>query len=330
MSGFVLHKTQKTTFICKIMYLVNSKYTDPSFNIATEEYLLQHFKEDFFFIYVDSPSVICGKHQNPLAETNFQFITHNNIAIIRRLSGGGSVYHDFGNVNFCFIMNVESGKMVDFKKHTAPIIRVLESFGVNAELGVRNDILINGLKVSGNAEHVWKNRVLHHGTLLFNSDLKKLNESIKADPNVYTDKAVKSKRSLVTNIKPFIDSEISQHQFMERIEEIVSKEYNLKKLELTEKDIKKIQHLSESKYKTWEWNYGYSPKYNLKKEITIDDMKYNIDIFVENGVITYACFKCNNIEDRELSSKLKGCFHRIDSLEVIFPMPFDFLIKLFF
>ncbi len=312
------------------MNFLKSNTNNPYFNIATEDYLLHQFKEDFFFLYIDQPSVICGKHQNALAEINYPFIQNHQIDVVRRLSGGGAVYHDLGNVNFCFIMNVEDGKMVDFKKHTTPLMRVIESFGANPVLGVRNDILIDGLKVSGNAEHVWKNRVLHHGTLLFNSDLDQLNEAIKVDEFLFVDKAVRSKRSHVANINSSIGINVTQQQFVQRIEEIVSDAFNVEIMELSDFDILSIQNLVESKYKTWEWNFGYSPKYNFKKEITIGDAKYFIDIFVEKGVIVNAHFFCNNVEDVKLSLQLIGSFHRIESLEKVTLLPIDFLEKLFF
>lgn len=312
------------------MYFLKSNTNNPYFNIATEDYLLHHFEDDFFFLYIDSPSVICGKHQNALAETNHQYITENDIPLIRRLSGGGTVYHDLGNVNFCFIVNVNDGKLVDFKKHTAPLIRVIESFGAKPVLGVRNDIILDGLKVSGNAEHVWKNRVLHHGTLLFNSNLSNLNQSINVQQGLFSDKAVKSKRSQVTNICMSIPQNVTINQFVDRIEEIVSTTHDVGKIELTNFDVQQIEKLVEEKYNTWEWNYGYSPKYNYKKELLIDGSEYVIELLVEKGVIIDAQFLENHIVDLQVSSQLLGCSHRMESLMKATLLPPDFLLKLFF
>ena len=187
------------------MLIIQNSTTDPYFNIAVEEYLLKNFTDDCFILYQNKPSIIIGKHQNTLAEINYQYVKENNIAVVRRLSGGGTVYHDLGNLNFSFIKNSGNDKnLVDFKMYTTPIIEVLKQLGVNAEFGGHNDIQVNGFKISGNAEHIFKKRVLHHGTLLFSSDLSILNNAIKAPENRYSDKAVKSVRAVVANIKDFI------------------------------------------------------------------------------------------------------------------------------
>ncbi len=148
--------------------------TDPFFNLAVEEYLLRNRTEDFLVLGINDPSVIIGKHQVAHREADTKFVMENNIPVIRRISGGGTVYHDFGNVNFSFILNSARGTQVDFRKYTLPVIEFLASLKVNAELEGKNDLKVNGLKISGNAEHVYRERVLHHGTLLFNADLGKL------------------------------------------------------------------------------------------------------------------------------------------------------------
>jgi lipoate---protein ligase len=314
------------------MYFLNSKSTDPYYNIATEDYLLHHFKEDFFFLYVDQPSVICGKHQNVLAEINYPYIKEHDIAVVRRLSGGGTVYHDLGNVNFCFIMNVEDGKLVDFKKHTAPLMNVIESYGATPVLGVRNDIMLDGQKVSGNAEHIWKNRVLHHGTLLFDSDLERLDEAIKVRPELYVDKAVKSKRSRVNNIHSFLSQEVAQQMFVNRIEKIVSETYFVEPFGLTDSDHTQIQQLMESKYKTWDWNYGYSPKYQFQNEFRISEDHYRVELTVEKGVILDAKVWLNGLVNSEWSNELVGCLHFEDLLVEKSSLPFsrkDFIHFLF-
>jgi lipoate-protein ligase A len=161
------------------MLCINLPTHDPYFNLATEEYLLRSGKENYFLVSVNDPSVIIGKHQIANAESAVQYVTENNIPVIRRISGGGTVYHDEGNLNFTFIGNSTSGHQIDFKKHTEPIIDFLESKNVNAEFYGKNQINADGIKISGNAEHIYKNRVLHHGTLLYCTSLEKLHNSIK-------------------------------------------------------------------------------------------------------------------------------------------------------
>lgn len=290
------------------MYFLSSQSNNPYYNIATEDYLLHHFKEDFFFLYIDRPSVICGKHQNVLAEINYSYVKEHGIAVVRRLSGGGTVYHDLGNVNFCFIMNVDQGKQVDFKKHTAPLMKVIESFGVTPVLGERNDILLDGGKVSGNAEHLWKNRVLHHGTLLFDSDLGRLSEAIKVRPELYIDKAVKSKRSQVINIGSFVDG-VTMQMLIGRIKKIISDTYSLELFSLNDYDHSQIQQLVESKYQTWAWNFGYSPKYQFKNELFVNADCYRVELSVEKGVILASKIWLNDVFNPLWSMELIGSFH---------------------
>ena len=158
------------------MLCVNQTKTDPYFNIASEEYLLKNFDDEIIMLYINEPSVIVGKHQNTLAEINYTLAKQKGLSVIRRLSGGGSVFHDLGNLNFTFIKNGTPGKLVDFKGYTQPIVDALNEIGVNAEFGGHNSLLIGGKKFSGNAEHIYKNRVMHHGTILFSTNLENLAE----------------------------------------------------------------------------------------------------------------------------------------------------------
>lgn len=149
------------------MLCLNLPSTDPFFNISADEYLLKHSKEEFLVLSINSSSVIIGKHQSPHIETDTEFISENNIPVIRRISGGGTVFHDPGNLNFSFILNSTPAHQVDFRKYTEPVIRFLATIGVEAMFAGKNDLRVNDLKISGNAEHVYRERVLHHGTLLF-------------------------------------------------------------------------------------------------------------------------------------------------------------------
>ena len=187
------------------MLIINRPQTDPYFNIAAEEYLLKQMDEDCFMVWQNEPSIIVGKHQNTLAEINYSFAKENNIPVVRRITGGGTVFHDLGNLNFTFISSGEKGKLVNFKKFTQPIIEVLNQMGIPARFEGKNDLRVNGLKISGNAEHVYKNKVLHHGTLLFSTDLNFLKKAIKSVPERFQDKAVQSVRSKVANITDFIE-----------------------------------------------------------------------------------------------------------------------------
>lgn len=268
------------------MLIINSLNTNPYFNIASEEHFLKSFTDDIFLLYRNKPSVIVGKHQNIAAEVNQKFLFEQNIPLIRRLSGGGTVYHDLGNINFTFILNGEKGKLVDFKKYTAPIIALLHKLRIKANLGERNNIFIDGLKISGNAEHIYKNRVLHHGTLLFDTDLENLQKSIDQDDSSYKDKAVKSVRAKVTNIAEHLPNQLNINEFCQKLTDHIKMGFKSSIYMLTDHDKKKIDELIEDKYSTWDWNYGYSPVYELSKEKKINKKKLRIACKVEKGKIT--------------------------------------------
>jgi len=300
------------------MLIILSKNNDPYFNIASEEYFLKKFDQNIFYLYINLNSIIIGKHQNTLAEINYQFIQENNIPVVRRLSGGGTVFHDPGNINFCFISNEEKGELVNFKKYTTPIVNFLVSLNVNASHGGRNDILIEGSKISGNASHVFKSRVMHHGTLLYNSQLHSLTNALKNDPLKFKDKAVKSVRSKVTNILNHLEKQQSVEWFTKTLSEYIIKNYGCTLYEITEEDSIEIKKLVETKYKTWEWNFGYSPKYQLKKRIkSQSNYRFELILLVQKGEIIEATIKSNAKEQykiKELERTLIGCLHQEDSL----------------
>jgi lipoate-protein ligase A len=285
------------------MICIISEFADPYYNIAAEEYLLKNFTDDILLLYYNEPSVIIGKHQNTLAEINYKHITENNIKVVRRISGGGTVFHDFGNLNFCFICNGSEGHLVDFKKFTQPVIDVLIDLKVNAKLEGKNDIRVEGLKVSGNAEHVFKKRVLHHGTLLFSSDLKKLSEALHVEGNKYTDKAVKSIRSNVANISSYINLPIHVNQFRDLIIAQVYASNETQMYSLTKTDCINIEELIKQKYSTWEWNYGYSPAYTFSNSAQTNDYMLSIKFEVNNGIIVNSELSINK-EVQDYASKI--------------------------
>lgn len=271
--------------LCMLKILHQASY-DPYFNIATEEHLLKNKTDDFFILYRNSPCLVVGKHQNTAAEINHQFVEVNRIPVVRRLSGGGTVYHDLGNINFSFIMNGAEGQLVDFKRYTEPIIGILQGFGVDAFLGKKNDIRVGDKKISGNAEHIFRNRVLHHGTLLFNSDIDKLDESIKVDLSKYRDNAVKSIRSSVANIVDFLSAPISVDFFMEVLVGYMQNNFQQsQEFILSPADVEGIEGLVRSKYSTWEWNYGYSPAYEVENRIQTPRGELLIKVKVVRGFV---------------------------------------------
>jgi len=270
------------------MLCIHLKNTDPYFCLAAEEYLLKNFQEDIFMLWQSENAVVVGKHQNLLGEINYPFVRENDIALCRRIAGGGSVFHDSGNVNFSFIKNVKSPAEISFKQFTAPVVDALAKLGVAATTSGRNDLLIDGLKISGNAEHVYKNRVLHHGTLLFNSDLKNLGQAIKVVPGKYESKAVQSNRSPVANISQFLKNPMTTGEFVQFLLDVQIENSENRLYFLNENDIQTIEKLSTEKFKTWEWNFGYSPRYSFKNEVEIEGKLLKIEMQVERGIIVDA------------------------------------------
>lgn len=259
------------------MILIESHTTNPFFNIATEEYLLRYFEQDILFLYRNSPSVIIGKHQIHNLEVNIPFVIHNNIPVIRRISGGGSVYHDEENLNYCIISSSEKS-WVNFEAFTKPLTHFLIKMGLDATLRSNSDVRISGMKISGNASHIYKKRVLHHGSILYNTDLEMLTNCLKNTPSRYSGKNVKSRRSVVTNIAKHLSSHIDIAEFQEQfVSELAVK----CRFILDNNDIKNISQLAKEKYRTPEWNVLYNANYSfsnhsVNKHLHITDISFDV------------------------------------------------------
>ena len=319
------------------MLCIRLKNTDPFFCLAAEEYLLKNFSEDIFMLWQSEDTVVVGKHQNLLAEINYSFVREKNITVARRISGGGTVFHDAGNVNFAYMKNVSSPAEISFKRFTAPVVDALAELSVTATTSGRNDLLIGGLKISGNAEHVFKNRVLHHGTLLYNSNLDSLGQAIKVVPGKYQSKAVQSNRSPVANINSFLQNKMPVEGFIRFLLEFQLTKNKARFYELTETEICNIQQLSEEKFRTWEWNFGYSPKYSFQNKSEIDGREVEVKLNTIKGIIDeinidgdYFLEKMNG----QLSRNLQGKRHFFEDVqkalkEVLDKVP-DKMVYVFF
>ncbi len=287
------------------MVYIRRDITNPYFNIAAEEYFLRNTTEEYFLVYVNDPSVIIGKHQNAYAEINYPFIRSNNIKVVRRISGGGAVWHDHGNLNFSFIRNGNEGELVNFRKYMMPVLEFLIKLGLDADFQGKNTLVVNGYKVSGNAEHVYKNRVMHHGTLLFDTNITMLEEALKADPQKYLDKSVKSVRAIVVNLNEMLGSKISFEEFRDAlVNHIISGYPGSKISEIANSDIQKIQHLVENKYSTWDWNFGYSPPYQLSNKASIAGSDFIVSAEIEKSRIKKVKIS-GNLFARSLGEKIE-------------------------
>lgn len=236
------------------MLFIQNDNTDPYFNLALEEYLLKEFNEDCFMLWQNEPCVVIGKNQNPLAEINQEFVEKNNIKVARRLSGGGAVYHDLGNLNFTFIINDTQNSLRDYRKFTTPIVKVLAELGVKVEWSERNDLIIDGLKFSGNAQYKHKNRLLHHGTILFSSNLNNVRAALKTDNNK-SGRWVKSLPSPITNVQEHLKKPLNLEELKIIIQNQIKNSLgSLSNYDLTVTDVEKIIKLVKEKYANLEWN----------------------------------------------------------------------------
>lgn len=269
------------------MLLIDSPSHNAYFNIASEEYLLHRFPtEDLFLLYVNAPSIIVGKFQNTLAEINLDYVQQNNIKVVRRMSGGGAVYHDLGNLNFSFHTLLGENDFGDFSFFTQPVLKMLNNLGVPAELQGRNDLLVDGKKFSGNAKLARHGKMIQHGTLLFNSEMEVLGEALKANPLKFIDKATKSNRARVTNLLGYLPEGITTDDLKDLLtREILKIHPDATRYVLTDEDLLGIKKLQQEKYETWDWNFGFSPNYNFKKAIKIPAGFIEIHLDVVHGII---------------------------------------------
>ena len=263
-----------------------STNTNPYFNLATEEHLLKINDEEIFIIYINEPCVVVGKHQNLLSEINLQYALEHNIKLARRISGGGTVYQDLNNLNFSFIHNCTNLEQINFTKFTNPILEALREMGLDVSFSGRNDLLVDSKKISGNAMHIFKTRVLSHGTLLFNTDLIQLSAALKNEPQKYIDKSIKSVRSKVTNISNYLKSPKTIDEFTKILFQIIiGNNTNPIIKPITTQEVELINQILKSKFETWEWIYGYSPKYVFQNSFPVLNLLVKLELNVEKGII---------------------------------------------
>lgn len=301
-------------------FISNNNITDPTLNLAMEEYVLKNLpaEESYFLFYINRPSIIVGKNQNTIEEVNQTYIDAHNIDVVRRISGGGAVYHDTGNLNFSFITDDDGNSFHNFQKFTEPIVQALQSLGVNAELTGRNDIQVGQAKISGNAMVKVKNRMFSHGTLMLNSDLDEVQNALKVNPAKIKSKGIKSVRKRVANIQEFSNEPLEIEEFKKIILKTIFGETEVEEYKLTDEDWENIEKLSNDKYRTWEWNYGRNPKYNFEREEKFEKGFVQIKFDVKRGKIEHAkifgdFFGVGDVTD--LENALVGCLHDFEHIE---------------
>ncbi|HET6528260.1 MAG TPA: lipoate--protein ligase [Balneolaceae bacterium] len=271
-----------------MIFIENEGIIDPHINLALEEYALRNFgsDQDYLLFYINEPSIIIGRNQNTLEEINHEYVEEKGIHIVRRISGGGAVYHDLGNLNFSFITNYDPKSLNNFRKFTKPVIRVLNSMGVDAELKGRNDIVVNDRKISGNAQFSTGKRMFSHGTLLLNSEMSEVANALNVKMSKIESKGHKSVRSRVANISEFLDEPMEIDAFRSRVlKGLYEDREEFETYHLTEAEWKAVHQLKDEKYSTWDWNYGSSPKFNIQRARRFPIGEIDLRIQVEKGHI---------------------------------------------
>lgn len=280
-----------------MIYLDNGPIHDPALNLALEEYALRKLPadEDYLLFYINEPSIIIGKNQNTAEEVNEAYVKERGIHVVRRLSGGGAVYHDLGNLNFSFITRDDGQSFHNFRKFTEPVVAALRKLGVNAELTGRNDLQVGERKISGNAQFASKGRMFSHGTLLFDSEVEAIVSALNVNPAKFQSKATKSVRSRVANISEFLAEPMTMDAFKRFLLESIfgaadgAGANGIPRYPLSEADWQAVRQLADERYRSWDWNYGRSPAFNVRQTKRIEGAgTYDVRLNVEGGVIREA------------------------------------------
>ncbi|CAM3520451.1 lipoate--protein ligase [Aeromicrobium ponti] len=304
-----------------MLFIDNQGITDPRINLAIEEYALKNLdiNETYLLFYINEPSIIIGKNQNTIEEINTEYVESNGIHVVRRLSGGGAVYHDLGNLNFSFITKDDGESFHNFLKFTEPVINALKKLGVNAKLSGRNDLTAEGRKISGNAQFSTKGRMFSHGTLLFDSEIESVVSALKVKKDKIESKGIKSIRSRVANISEFMEKKITIEEFRSMLLKNIFGDLNeIPEYKLTDVDWEKIHQLSKERYQNWDWNYGKSPKFDLQHSHRFPVGQIDIRLNVTKGKIE----DCKIYGDffgvgdvREIENKLTGIRYEKTEIE---------------
>ncbi|WAA11162.1 lipoate--protein ligase [Fervidibacillus albus] len=272
-------------------YIDNQDVMDATLNLAIEEYVLTELdiNETYLLFYSMTPTVIVGKNQNTVEEINMDFVREQHVTVTRRLSGGGAVYNDEGDLSFSFITKDDGNSFHNYRKFTNPVVNALREMGVYAELQGRNDLVVGGKKISGNAQFSTRGRMFSHGTLLFDVNLENVALALNPDAEKYLSKGIKSVRSRVTNIREHLKEDMDIKTFKRKLlEHIFEGEKNISEYNLTEKDWKRIREIADKRYRNWDWVYGRSPKFNVHHKRRFPAGTVDIRLEVKKGMIEEA------------------------------------------
>lgn len=303
------------------MVYLESHETRSDYNLALEQYVFDRMPkgESYLMLWQNRPAVIIGKYQNALEELHAGYVREHGIQVTRRLSGGGAVYHDLGNINYTFIVDGTLGSSMNLSKFCRPLLETLQGFGIRAELTGRNDISIEGKKISGNAQYSRDGRIMHHGTVLYNSNLSVLKEALRVPQDKIISKGIRSVQSRVANIRDYMKHPVSVQEFREILRAGMCKGKDVKMYSWTSTDLEEVERIRTERYGTWEWNWGNSPSCTIRKERRIKGCgSIQVYLDIQNGRIKDCEFYGDFFgqgPSGELLKALKGCPVSWDALE---------------
>ena len=298
-------------------YLKNPN-TDPYYNMAFDEYCLESLPidEPVFYLWQNRPAVIVGFNQEVNTEVNLDYLKANGIALVRRVTGGGAVYHDLGNLNYTIVGRSEDLER-DYPEYASLMMKALQALGVPATLSGRNDILVGERKVSGFAKRVCKNRLMVHGTLMYDVDLEILTKVLNPSVTKLQSKGIASVRSRVANLCEYLSEMTDIHMFSKQLGEILSCNNTDTEYQLSEKDLANIQRLRDDKFAKWEWNYGRSPKATLVHSARLACGTVEVHLTLKENRISSCRFGgdfLGNLPASEVETLLQGVAYEPDAI----------------
>ncbi|MDR0496513.1 MAG: lipoate--protein ligase [Treponema sp.] len=308
-----------------MIYCIESCDADPYRNLALEQFVFDKLdrNNDYFMLWQNHNAIIVGRHQNTQEEVNAAFVKEKSIAVVRRLSGGGAVYHDLGNLNFTFITGADKNKGIDFSVFCQPIREALCFMGIPVEISGRNDMSVDEKKISGNAQYIKKGRVMHHGTILYDSDLGMLSQALKPGSDKIESRGIKSLRSRVTNIRPYMKTDMPVSDFRTALKDYMISAFQMREFTLNSAHNAGVEELKEKVYTQWSWNYGSSPPYTMRKERRFDGcgkIEILLDVGQEGKIKNIAFYGdfFGNLDPSELGDNLIGHHLKYDELISVF------------
>jgi len=308
------------------MKRISANNLDAAFWFAVEEYIMNNpaFTDEYFMLWRTVPTLMIGRFQNTLHEINSDFVTENNVQVVRRNSGGGTIYTDPSAWQFSFITWKNQGEAKDFQMFTKPVIEALRQLGVPAEFNNRNDILAGGKKFSGNAQFSTRNRFLHHGSILYDTNIDNLVMALHVDDEKFISKGIKSVRERVTNIRPFMNTDMTSEEFSEAMNRLLASEMD--EYVLSEEDLQVIEHIRASKFNSWDCNYGHSPEFNMKKSQRFEGGKVEVNLLVKSGKILNCSIQGDffaHIDIGKLEKSIEGLRHHPDDVLGVLQKSYD-------